>query len=310
MEHFLWVEKYRPTTIAQTILPERLKQQFQNFVNQKNVPNLLLSGPSGCGKTTVALAMLNELGATSMIINGSLEGNIDTLRNQIKEFASTVSMDGNRKYVILDEADYLTAATQPALRAFMEEFSKNCGFILTCNYKHKIIDAIGSRCSSIDFVFSKEEKQKLAVESYKSVQNILRVELVEYDKAVVAKVISKFFPDMRKILNELQKYSSSGKIDSGILTSFDSVQITRLVEYMKAKDLSAIRKWVAESEIDDSITFKQLYDLSANHFEATSIPQLILIIAKYMYQSAFVADKQINLVACLVEIVVECQFKA
>jgi replication factor C small subunit len=309
MEHYLFVEKYRPKTVAETILPERLKQTFLDFVSQKSIPNLILSGAPGVGKTTIARAMLEELNCDYMIINGSLDGNIDTLRTQIKDFASSMSISGGRKYVILDEADYLTTATQPALRNFMEEFSANCGFILTCNFKHKIIEPLHSRCSTVEFIYSKQERLEIAAQFYKRIRDILTKENIEFDKNAVAEVIRKFFPDFRKILNELQKYSVSGKIDSGILTDFETVQLKQLVGMIKEKNFTGIRKWSVEAEYDDTTLYRKLYDTASTYFTPQSIPTLVLILSKYMYQAAFAADKEINTMACLVEIMLECEMK-
>jgi DNA polymerase III delta prime subunit len=310
-DHFLWVEKYRPKTIDKTILPANLKAVFQQFVDQKNVPNLLLCGKAGVGKTTVARAMLEELGCDYIIINGSMNGNIDTLRVEIKNFASTVSFAGGRKYVILDEADYLNPnSTQPALRNFMEEFSKNCGFILTCNFKNKIIDPLQSRCSVVDFTIPKEERTAMAGGFFKLVCNILETEGVKFDPKAVAEVVKKHFPDWRRVLNELQRYSATGKIDSGILTDIKQVSIKSLVKDMKDKNFTSVRKWVGEnSDIDTSSFFRDLYDTSSEFLETKSIPQLVLILADYQYKAAFVADQEINIAACLTEIMVECTFK-
>jgi DNA polymerase III delta prime subunit len=244
-----------------------------------------------------------------MIINGSLNGNIDTLRTEIKDFASSISLNGGRKYVILDEADYLTTATQPALRNFMEEFAANCGFILTCNFKHKIIEPLHSRCSIIEFIFTKPERLELASQFYKRIRDILTKEGIEFDKNAVAEVVKKYFPDFRKTLNELQKYAVSGKIDSGILTDFETVQLKQLVGMMKEKNFTGIRKWSVEAEYDDITLYRKLYDASANYFTSQSIPTLVLILSKYMYQSAFAADKEINTMACLAEIMIECEMK-
>ena len=245
LEEFLWVEKYRPKTIEEVILPVELKQTFQQFVDQKNIPNLILSGSSGVGKTTVARAMLEQLGCDYIIINGSMNGNIDTLRNEILNFASSVSLSGGRKYVILDEADYLNPnSTQPALRNFMEEFSKNCGFILTCNFKNRIIEPLHSRCSVIDFKITKKDMAKLANHFFKRVHNILEIENVEFDKQVVAEIIQKFFPDWRRVINELQRYSATGKIDSGILTNLQQTSIKELIDMIKDKNYTNMRKWV------------------------------------------------------------------
>lgn len=306
---FLWVEKYRPKTIADTILPEQLKVTFQQFVDQKNIPNLLLSGGAGVGKTTVAKAMCEMLDCDYIVINGSLNGNIDTLRNEISRFASSVSLRGGRKYVILDEADYLTNNTQPALRNFMEEFSKNCGFILTCNFKDKIIDPLKSRCSVIEFKINKGDMAELAKQFMKRVMDILNVENVPYEKAVVAEVIKKHFPDWRRVLNELQRYSATGKIDTGILSNMRDVNLTKLVGYLKEKDYTNLRKWIGEADFEPNEFFRNLFDKCEEYVDKKSIPQLVLIIARYQYQNAFVANPDINLMACLTEIMVECEFK-
>lgn len=310
-EHFLWVEKYRPRTIAATVLPTSLKKVFQQFVDQDNIPNLLLCGKAGVGKTTVARAMLEQLGCDYIIINGSMNGNIDTLRVEIKNFASTVSFSGGRKYVILDEADYLNAnSTQPALRNFMEEFSKNCGFILTCNFRNKIIDPLQSRCSVIDFNIPKEERTKIAGSFYKLACNILEQENVEYEPAVVAEVIKKHFPDWRRVLNELQRYSATGKIDSGILTNLKQESLKSVIKDMKEKNFTSVRRWVGEnSDLDPATFYRELYDTAYDFLEVKSVPQLVLILADYQYKSAFVADQEINTAACLTEIMVECTFK-
>ena len=310
-EHFLWVEKYRPHTIESTVLPQSLKSIFQQFVDQKNVPNLLLCGRAGVGKTTVAKAMLDELGCDYIVINGSMNGNIDTLRVEIKNFASTVSFAGGRKYVILDEADYLNAnSTQPALRNFMEEFSKNCGFILTCNFKNKIIEPLHSRCSVVEFNIPKDERPKMATQFYKRVHALLETEGVSFDPNAVAAVIKKYFPDWRRVLNELQRYSATGKIDSGILTDVKQDAIKTIIGYMKDKNFTAVRKWVGENtDIDTTTFFRELYDGASGYLETASIASLVLIIADYQYKSAFVADQEINTTACLAEIMVECVFK-
>ena len=310
-EDFLWVEKYRPHTIADTVLSPNLQATFQQFVNDQSIPNLLLTGRAGVGKTTVARAMLDELSADYIVINGSMHGNIDTLRTDILNFASTVSFTGGRKYVILDEADYLNPnSTQPALRNFMEEYSKNCGFILTCNFKNKLIDPLISRCSVIDFVIPKEDKPKLAVKFYKRVQEILTKENVKSDPKAVAGVIEKHFPDWRRVLNELQRYSTTGTIDVGILTNLQEDSFNLLTGYLKAKEFSNVRKWIGEnSDIDTATFFRKFYDHANALMDSPSIAQLVLILAKYQYQAAFVADHEINLAACLTEIMVECTFK-
>jgi DNA polymerase III delta prime subunit len=310
-EQFLWVEKYRPKTIADTILPEELKATFQQFVDQKNIPNLILSGSAGVGKTTVARAMLEELECDYIVINGSMNGNIDTLRHEILNFASSVSLSGGRKYVILDEADYLNAnSTQPALRNFMEEFSKNCGFILTCNFKNRIIEPLHSRCSVIDFKLSKSAGAKLASQFFKRVEKILANENIEFDRAVVAEVVTKFFPDWRRVLNELQRYASTGKIDSGILGSIKDLEINSVYKLLKDKDFTSLRKWVAENvDIEQTELFRRLYESADQYMTPNSIPQLVLILSKYQYQAAFVADPEINIIACITEILIGCEFK-
>ena len=310
-DEFLYVEKYRPRKIDDTILPYELKTVFKEFIANNNIPNLILSGGPGVGKTTVARAMLEEINSDYIIINGSLSGNIDTLRNEIMQFASSVSFQGGRKYVILDEADYLNAnSTQPALRNFMEEYSKNCGFILTCNFKNRIISPLHSRCSVIDFDIKNAEKPKLAGEFFERLKSILEMEGIEYEDKVVAAFIQKHFPDWRRILNEIQRYSVVGKIDAGILSNLQEVSIKELMNNMKAKNYTNVRKWVAENINNDTNTiFRKLYDKSADLFKAQSIPQLCLILADYQYKAAFVADQEVNLAACLAEIMVNCEFK-
>jgi DNA polymerase III delta prime subunit len=307
LEDFLWVERYRPKTVEDTILPPELKATFQQFVEQKNIPNLILSGSAGVGKTTIARAMLEELGCDYIVINGSMNGNIDTLRNEIKNFASSVSLSGGRKYVILDEADYLNSnSTQPALRNFMEEFSKNCGFILTCNFKNRIIEPLHSRCSVIDFKITKKEIPALAKDFMRRACNILTKENIEFDKTVVAELIKKFFPDNRRILNELQRYSATGRIDSGILVNLQELSLKNLVEFLKNKDFSNMRKWVAENlDNDADVIFRKIYDQASQYLTKQSIPAVVLIIGKYQYQHGFCADPEINLVCCLTELMVE-----
>jgi DNA polymerase III delta prime subunit len=311
LEEFLWVEKYRPKTVEETILPIELKAVFQQFVDQKNIPNLILSGSAGVGKTTIARAMLEQLECDYIVINGSMNGNIDTLRNEILNFASSVSLSGGRKYVILDEADYLNAnSTQPALRNFMEEFSRNCGFILTCNFKNRIIEPLHSRCSVVDFKISKKDMAKLAMQFMKRVNFILNTESVKYESAVVAEVIQKHFPDWRRALNELQRYSATGKIDSGILANMQEISTKELVNLLRDKNFTEIRKWVANNiDLDQNEIYRKLYEQASSFLEATGVAQLVLIIAKYQYQAAFSANPEINLVACLIEIMKDCEFQ-
>lgn len=310
-DDFLWVEMYRPPTVADTILPQTLKQTFQQFVTDGAIPNLLLTGKAGMGKTTVAKAMLEELSCDYIVINGSLNGNIDTLRNDIQQFASSISLNGGRKYVILDEADYLNPnSTQPALRNFIEEFSKNCGFILTCNYKNRIIPELHSRCSVIEFKIPSTEKPKLAAKFFKRVTDILSTQKVEFDEKAVAAVVEKHFPDFRRTLNELQRYAACGRIDAGILVNHTDFTLKELVGYMKNKDFTNVRKWVGQNvDIDTNVLFRKFYDTAIDHLKPASIPQLVLIIAEYQYKQAFVADNEINTVAFLTEVMVECEFK-
>jgi len=310
MDNFLWVEKYRPKTVQETILPSQLKTTFQSFVDN-GIPNLLLSGGPGVGKTTIARAMLEEVGSDYMVINGSMNGGIDTLRNDIKTYASTVSLTGGRKFVILDEADYLNPqSTQPALRNFMEEFSKNCGFILTANYKNRIIEPLHSRCSSVEFNISKQDQPKLAGEFMKRLQSILSQEKVEYTDKVLAQLIMKYFPDWRRVLNELQRYSNNGKIDVGILTQMSDGSFSNLIQYLKKKEYDNMRKWVTENLDNDPTTiYRKLYDTCNVNLKETSIPVLVTTIADYQYKNAFVADHEINLVACLTTLMIECEFK-
>lgn len=311
LDQALWVEKWRPRTIDSTVLPAELKSVFQQFVNDKFVPNLLLSGRAGIGKTTVARALLEELGCDYIVINGSLNGNIDTLRNEIKTFASAMSLSGGRKYVILDEADYLNPnSTQPALRNFMEEYSKNCGFILTCNFKNRIIDPLHSRCSVIEFKLPKEEKPKIAASFYRRVVDVLTHENVKFESKAVAGVVEKHFPDFRRTLNELQRYAATGAIDSGILANKKEETFKELFEYLKVKSFTNVRKWVGEnSDIDTNTFFRTLYDVLSEQLEPASVPQLVLVLADYQYKAAFVADPEINLTACLTEIMVQVKFK-
>lgn len=309
-ENPLWCEKYRPRKIADCILPADLKTTFQQFVDNKHVPNLLLAGGAGVGKTTVAKAMLEELGCDYIVINGSMNGNIDTLRNDILQFASSVSFTGGRKYVILDEADYLNAnSTQPALRNFMEEYSGNCGFILTCNFKNRIIEPLHSRCSVVEFKIAKPDLAKLAGQFFKRVESILAAEGVQYDKTVVAEVVKKHIPDWRRVLNELQRYSATGKIDAGILSNFSEESFKKLMDLLKAKNFVEMRKWVVEHSESDTAVFRKVYDSMHDYLKPSSLPQVVLLLADYQYKAAFVSDPEINLAAFLTHLMVEAEWK-
>jgi DNA polymerase III delta prime subunit len=310
MEQLLWTEKYRPKKIQDCILPERLKTPFQEYVNQGKIPNLLLSGGAGVGKTTVAKAMCEEIGCDVMVINGSDESGIDTFRVKIKNFASSMSLAGGRKVIIIDEADYLNPnSTQPALRNAIEEFAGNCSFIFTCNFKNRIIDPLHSRCAVIDFQLKNNEKSQMAAQFFKRIQQVLQSENVEYDDKVIAELVKKHFPDFRRVINELQRYSQFGKIDSGILSQIVDVSINDIIKFIKEKDFGAIRKWVASNDVDATTFFRKLYDNLYEVLKPQSIPQAVLILADYQYKQAFVADQEINTVACLTELMVGCEFK-
>ena len=311
MEDFLWTEKYRPKTIGECVLPSGLKQTLSEFISKGDLPNMILSGGPGVGKTTAAKAMLDELGWTDMFINGSEESGIDVLRTKIKNFASTVSLHGGRKYLILDEADYLNAqSTQPALRGFIEEFHKNCGFILTCNYKNRLIPPLHSRCSVVDFTIQKSEKKELAEQFFQRVMNVLVVEDVKFEPKAVAEVINKFFPDWRRVLNELQRYSVSGRIDAGILIDISEVNIKELMQSMKQKEFTNVRKWIVNNiDNDPTRLFRRLYDNLYDYMDGSSIPHVVVILGEYQYKAAFVADQEINMLACLTEIMARGKFK-
>ena len=310
---FLWVEKYRPKTIEDCILPTNIKKTFQDFLDKGEVPNLLLAGPAGCGKTTVAKALCNELGVDVYVINGSDEGRfLDTVRNTAKNFASTVSLSSTAKHkvIIIDEADNTTNDVQLLLRAFTEEFSGNCRFIFTCNFKNKIIEPLHSRCACIDFSTNSKVRPQLAAQFFKRLQEILVTENIESDNKVLVELINKHFPDWRRVLNECQRYSSSGKIDSGILATFSDVKVNDLINYLKEKNFKEVRKWVVNNlDNDSSVLLRRIYDSLYESLVPGSIPAAVLVLAKYQYQVAFVADQEINMLACLTELMVECEFK-
>jgi DNA polymerase III delta prime subunit len=312
-EQFLWVEKYRPKTIEECILPDDIKKTFKDFLTKGEIPNMLLAGPAGCGKTTVAKALCNELGVDSYVINGSDEGRfLDTVRNQAKNFASTVSLSasGKPKVIIIDEADNTTTDVQLLLRANIETFYKNCRFIFTCNYKNKIIEPLHSRCAVVEFSIKGKEKVQLAGSFFGRLQTILDQEGITYDPKVLAELINKHFPDWRRVLNECQRYSVGGTIDSAILASFSDVKTNDLIRYLKDKNFTEVRKWVvANLDNDSSVILRRVYDSCYDCLSQESVPAAVLIIAKYQYQIAFVADQEINLLAALTEIMVECKFK-
>ena len=310
---FLWVAKYAPKTIEDCILPENIKKTFSDFLNKGEIPNMLLAGPPGVGKTTVAKALCNELGVDFYVINGSDEGRfLDTVRNNAKNFASTVSLssDAKHKVIIIDEADNTTNDVQLLLRAFTEEFSRNCRFIFTCNYKNKIIEPLHSRCAVVEFAITNKDRPKIASRFFKRLGEILVKENIRYDDKVIVELVNKHFPDWRRVLNECQRYSVSGEIDSGILASFSDVKLNDLIKYLKEKNFTEVRKWVVSNiDNDSSVILRRVYDSLYESLVPSSIPAAVLTIAKYQYQIAFVADQEINLLACLTEIMVECEFQ-
>jgi len=308
---FLWVEKYRPRTINQCILPKELKETFQSQIENKELPNMMFTGTAGTGKTTVARSLCHELGIDYLLVNGSEESGIDTLRNKIKHFASTVSLTGSVKVVILDEADYLNPqSTQPALRGFIEEFSSNCRFILTCNFKNRIIEPLHSRCTVIDFKTPIEQKSQIAEQMLERLEIILDYEQIKYEKPVLAELIIKHFPDFRRTINEVQRYSVSGSIDSGILVQISDLAVNDLIKCLKEKDFRSMRKWVSNNmDTEPAAIFRKIYDSMNERVEDQSVPQLVLILADYQYKNAFVADHELNLVACFTEIMGGVKFK-
>jgi DNA polymerase III delta prime subunit len=311
-DQFLWVEKYRPQTIDECVLPEALKNTFKEYISQGELPTFLFSGTAGVGKTTVAKALCMEVGAEFIMINGSDEGrSIDVLRNTIRGFASTVSLTDAKKIFIIDEADYMNANTvKPALRSFIEEFSNNCRFIFTCNFKNRIIEPLHSRCAVIEFKIESKDKQQIAGTFFKRATQILKNEGVDFDSKVVAELITKHFPDYRRILNELQRYSVSGKIDSGILVNMSEDSYKDLIKNMKEKNFTEVRKWVGKNTDIDSVSlFRELYDTASTNMDVSSIPQLVLLLADYQYKAAFVADHELNTMAALTEIMAQCKFK-
>jgi replication factor C small subunit len=308
---WLWVEKYRPTTLDEVIAPDEIKNVFQGIIDSGQIPNLLLSGSAGIGKTTLAKALCDIIGADWILINASLENGIDVLRTKITQFASTTSFEGNKKVVICDEADHITAAAQAGFRAFIEEFSNNCTFIFTCNFKNRLIEAIHSRCKTIEFKVSNKDKPALAAQFFKRVTQILKEEEIEFDKKVVAEIVNKHFPDFRRVLNELQSYAASGKIDSGILVNLTDDSFNELIKILKAKKFNDMRRWVAQHADDDSSAlFKNFYDKAVEYLEPKSIPELIILLGEYQYKAQFVANQEINTSAFLTEVMMsDAQWK-
>jgi len=310
MSEYLLCEKYRPHRVEDTILPERIKTVFQEYVNSGDIPNLMLTGPAGCGKTTIAKAMCEQLGLNHLFINSSEERGIDILRTKIKGYASTVSLTGGRKIIILDEADYLTPEAQAGLRGAIEEFSENCSFIFTCNFKARLIDALHSRCAVVDFSLKGDEKPKMATKMFKRLEQILTTEGITYDKEVLVKLVERYFPDYRRLLNELQRHSVSGSIGVAIVSQLDSIRsLSDLIKALKEKDFSSMRKWVViNTDVDTSRIYRNIYEGLNEFLKPESIPAAVVTLAKYQYQSVFVADQELNLVACLTEMMVECEF--
>jgi DNA polymerase III delta prime subunit len=311
MSEFLWVEKYRPRTIDQCVLPKSLTKTFTDIAKSGELPNMMFSGTAGVGKTTVAKALCNMLELDYIVVNGSEEGNIDTLRGKIKQFASSVSLQGGYKVVILDEADYLNPqSTQPALRGFIEEFSNNCRFILTCNFKNRIIEPLHSRCSVYDFAIPNSEKPSIAGGIFKRVTGVLDQENITYDQKVVAEVVQKYFPDFRRILNECQRYSVSGTIDSGVLVNLVDDSVKGLISHLRNKDFKQMRKWVADNmDTEPHAIFRKIYDNMSDNLKPHSIPQIVLILADYQYKNAFVADHELNVVACMTEVMAAAEWQ-
>ena len=313
MSDFIWVEKYRPKTIEECILPENIKKTFRDFLNTGEIPNMLLAGPPGVGKTTVAKALCNELGVDYYVINGSDEGRfLDTVRNNAKNFASTVSLasEAKHKVIIIDEADNTGNDVQLLLRAFIEEFASNCRFIFTCNYKNKILAPLHSRCAVVEFSVKGKEKQTIAAEFFKRLNFILDKEQIEADKKVLVQLINKHFPDWRRVLNECQRYSVGGQIDSGILATFTDIAVNDLIKNLKEKNFPEVRKWInVNMDNDTTVLLRRIYDVLYDTLVPNTIPAAVLVIAKYQYQAAFVADQEINMLACLTEIMIECEFK-
>ena len=311
MDNFLWVEKYRPKTINDCILSNTIKGTLNDLVKEERVPNLMFTGPAGVGKTTVARAICDMTNSDYIIINGSDEGRmIDTLRTKMTQFCSTISLQGGRKVVIIDEADYSNPdSVQPALRGFIEKFAENCSFIFTCNYKNRIIEPIHSRCAVVDFTSPKEEKPEIAMHFLNRCEEMLNNENVTYEKNAIAALISKHFPDFRRVINELQRYSTSGEINAGILANIGELNLDQLMSALREKNFQNMRKWVTNNaDNDPASVYRKIYDKLYEVLAKSSIPQAVLIIADYQYKSAFVADQEINLVACLIELMAECEF--